>query len=248
MGIFDIKHNRKLPKGSTDNRSAGVAKKQRKQGGKQLILLHVLGIIALSVVLVLLTLGWLKIYTRHYNSVTVPAIQGMSQEEAIATLKKEHLYMEVVDSVYNEALEPGVIIETTPAAGSVIKDRRTIYVVINNMQVKKSIIPDVHEISRRQAEALIRRAGFTDLRIKFVPGEYNNLALRIKDQYGRILTEGIELPFNDPLILEVSSRELLTDSLRMLNDSLMLLQQATPSDEQRETPQQTTGGDDESWF
>lgn len=117
------------------------------------------------------------------------------------------------------------------------------------MQVKeKSIVPDVHEISRRQAEALIRRAGFTDLRIKFVPGEYNNLALRIKDQYGRILTEGIELPFNDPLILKSKLRELLTDSLRMLNDSLMLLQQTTPSDEHRETQQQTTGGDDESWF
>lgn len=217
----------------------------KKRGGN--LWLNIIGIIVVSVILVFLTLGWLKIYTRHYNSVEVPALRGMSVEDARTILDRVNLKLEVVDSIYNESLVPGAIIETTPSEGAVIKDRRTIYAVINNMSVKQAVIPDVYEISRRQAEAVIRRAGFTDLTIEYVMGEFSNLALRIKNNRGQILLKGDTIPFNEPLILEVSSEELLNDSLRIMNDSLMQIGRAidTTTDHTSET---TTDANGESWF
>lgn len=252
MRILGTKQNNKTSRNSTeqDTREPKGAKKQK--SGIHIIALNVVGIIIAAVVLGFMTMLFLQFYTRHYNSVEVPAIKGMSQEEARATLEGARLKMEVVDSVYNESLPPGVIMETTPSAGAIIKDKRTIYVVINNMQIKKAIVPDVYEVSRRQAEALIRRAGFTDLTVSFVPGEYNNLALRVKNRRGQILTSGDEIPFNTPLTLEVSSKELLTDSLRMMNDSLLLQIRQSEAGEVPTTDLPEEDGDDdgkgEDWF
>lgn len=250
--MFGKKKNKKdthFPTDDKTNRKSEAAGKP----SAGIIILNILGMMAASVALVFLALGGLKLYTRHYNSVEVPSIKGLSQDDARKTLKALHLDMEVVDSVYNEALEPGIILDTTPAEGAIIKDRRTIYVIINNMQIKKATVPDVYEVSRRQAEALVRRAGFSDLNVAFVPGEYNNLALRLKNRLGQILVPGDELPFNEPITLEVSSKELLTDSLKMQNDSLIHLQNlpTTPINTiPQGTPSKTTTSDDdeEGWF
>ena len=211
------------------------------------VTLNIFAMLVVTVALVHLTLALLQVYTRHNSSVVVPEVKGMTMEMAELKLKQANLKMEVVDSVFNQGVKPGTIIETTPAAGAIIKDRRTIYVVINNLTIKKVKVPDVYEISKRQAEAVLSRAGFTNINVVLVPGEFNNLAMCVKDMQGQTLLPGQELPFNTPINLEVTSKELMTDSLHMLNDSLQRLQQVptVPST----TPDNSTDSDhDDNWF
>lgn len=199
---------------------------KRRRNSLPIILFNLFAMLVVSALLIWLTLGGLKIYTRHNQAFPMPDIYGMSQEDALRVLKKGELKMEISDSVYNEAMPPGVILETIPKAGSMIKKKRTIFVVVNNTQVKHLIIPNIFEISRRQAEALLSGSGFTNVTIKYIPGTFHDLSLYLKNTQGRILQAGERVPYNEPLTLEVSNADLMEEYLRdslenaALNDSI----------------------------
>lgn len=182
--------------------------------------------LVVTVLLIWLTLGGLKIYTRHNQAFPMPDIYGMTQEDAYKVLKKGRLKMEITDSVYNESMPPGVVLETIPKVGSMIKKKRTIFVVVNHSQVKQLVIPNIFEISRRQAEALLSGSGFTNIKVKYIPGTFHDLSLYLKDSHGRILQPGEKAPYNAPLTLEVSNSDMMEEYLRdslenaALNDSI----------------------------
>ncbi len=173
---------------------------------------------AVGSLLVFVSMIFLKFYTRHNDSVVVPTLTGLSQQEATTLLQFNDLGMEVIDSVYNETMAPGVILESVPKSGSSVKRSRTIYVTVNTTIVRQSRIPEVYEISRRQAEAALRRAGFINIREEYVPGVYSDLATAVKDgNTGVTLLPGSSIAYNHPIILQVTSTQLM--------DSLSLAQQ-----------------------
>lgn len=200
--------------------AAGEAKPtgKRKMKWWQILLLNIGAMLVIGVVLVWLVMLGLDRYTRHDESFGMPDIVGLSLEEATAELAPYKLNVEVSDSIYNEQMPRGVILESTPRAGAKIKGNRTIFVMVNKMEVKQSRIPDVVNNSRRQGEALLRANGFVNLEVVLVAGEHNDAIQRLKDRRGRILEPGDRLPYNELIILEVSSRELWGESLR---DSLI---------------------------
>lgn len=187
-----------------------------------ILLLNILAMVVIGILLIFLTLYFLKIYTKHNDAVTVPDLNGLTEVEAMRELEKLDLYLEVTDSVYNNSEPRGVILEYVPAVGSKIKRNRYVYATINSKQVAMKKIPRVFEVSMRQAEALLMSNGFVDVKIKYVGGAYRDLALRVTDERGRELKEGDKVPYNQPLILEVTSDDpaLFQDSLLFNNNVL----------------------------
>ncbi len=182
------------------------------------LLLNLLLMLIVGMLLIWLSMAFLKGYTRHNDSVTVPKLSGLTQQDALSLLRESDLNMEVVDSVYNETMDPGVILESTPKSGSSVKRNRTIFVTVNTTLVKQARIPDVYEVSRRQAEAALRREGFVNIREEYIPGVYSDLAMSVKDgNTGAVLQPGSTLAYNQPIILEVTSSQLM--------DSVALAQQ-----------------------
>lgn len=145
--------------------------------------------LVIGIALLLLVLGYLKRYTEHGIEVEVPAITGMYLEEAQAIVSHEGLVLTVVDSTYSNKVPLGTIVEQSPVANSHCKHGRSIYVIINSKTLRQVPIPDLQDISFRQAEATLRSLNIEVGNYVYEPSEYKDLVLDVR-QNGRSLTPG----------------------------------------------------------
>jgi beta-lactam-binding protein with PASTA domain len=152
------------------------------------------------------TLIWLDKYTRHNEAVVVPDVKGLKVEEAAEFFKNNNLRYNVIDSVFSKEVSPGAIVELVPSAGSKVKEGRIVFITVNAMTSQMATIPEVEDLSFRQAYALLRARGFENVEIEYVPGDFKDLAVSV-DLRGRTLSKGEHVPLTAPLILKVSSGE-----------------------------------------
>lgn len=111
------------------------------------------------------TLKWLDKYTRHNEAVVVPDVKGLRVEEAAEFFKNNNLRYNVIDSVFSKDVSPGAIVELVPSAGSKVKEGRIVFITVNAMTSQMATIPEVEDLSFRQAYALLRARGFENVEI-----------------------------------------------------------------------------------
>lgn len=167
------------------------------------ILVHLLIMAIILVVAVMIVLQGLKVYTYHNKAVIIPDVKGLSVEDAAEFFENNGLHFDVVDSVYSKEYAPGVIVEMVPSVGSKVKEGRIVFITINAYSVQKATVPDVADLSHRQALALIQSKGFTSVEIKHVPGLYKDLAIGI-ELNGKRLQPGELIPLSSDLSLVVN--------------------------------------------
>ena len=163
-----------------------------------------LGLILVTVVLVSVVLIWLNFYTQHGKAVEVPDVKGISVEMAGPLFTSKNLSYMVVDSVFIKNAVPGSIAETTPHAGSKVKEGRTIYLKVIAYLPQLITIPEVKDTSLRQSLAMLKSLGFENVETKMVPGAYKELVLGLESK-GTPIEAGQRVPANTHLSLLVSS-------------------------------------------
>lgn len=176
-------------------------------------------IVISGIILVVLTLAYLHIYTRHGKHVVVPRLEGLQIEEANTILNAQGLKVEVIDSIYRSDAVPGAIIDQTPKAENRVKEGRHIYVSIYSKTPQQVAIPGLEDYSVRQATALLNSLGFTQLTIEEAPSEYSGLVLSVESR-GKKLSPDELVTIGSPLKLIVSSSTLL-DSLQVDNEVII---------------------------
>lgn len=159
------------------------------------ILKNLLIALAIGIAILLILLSFLKRYTEHGIEVEVPNVMGMYIEEANTLVAHEGLQLEVIDSTYSKKVPLGTIVEQTPVANSHCKHGRPIYVIINSKTVRQVPLPDLHDISYRQAEATLRSLNLGVGNCIYEPSEYRDLVLDVRKggkslQPGERLDEG----------------------------------------------------------
>jgi len=140
-------------------------------------MLIALGIV---VIIVIVMVAWMKKYTNHGCEIEVPQITGLYPNEATNLLASMNLQLEVVDSTFSKKVPLGTIVEQNPPEESKVKEGRAIYVVINATTHRQVILPELHDISYRQAENILRQLGLQVGEILFEPSEYRDLVLDIR--------------------------------------------------------------------
>ncbi|MBF6628460.1 MAG: PASTA domain-containing protein [Proteiniphilum sp.] len=183
------------------------------------ILRNLLIIIVSSILLVLLSLLFLSIYTRHGQNVVVPALEGLQVREANTILNARGLHAEVVDSIYSSDAVPGAIFDQTPKGGNKVKEGRSIYITIYSKSPQQVAVPGLVDYSTRQATALLNSMGFTRMTIEEVPSEYTGLVIAVKYR-GKTLSPDEKIPAGSPITLVVTSGA-LADSLRVDNEYIV---------------------------
>lgn len=163
----------------------------------------------LLAIVIFVSLSWITLivvdyYTHHGEFEVVPDLRGMYVEEAQLMLANQGLYTQVVDSVYVRNKKLGTIIEQTPAANSTVKQNRPIYLIINSKQVKKIPLPDVSDVSYRQADAMLKAIGLNVSNVEYSPSEYKDLVVAVKYR-GRTIQAGTRIPEGSFVILVVGS-------------------------------------------
>lgn len=131
--------------------------------------LRLLAPVAVALAVVLGAWLWLKAYTRHDAQVQVPELKGLTTEEAGAALAMLDLKLEVVDSVYNDEAAKGAVVDQDPRQGWTVKPGRTIYLVMNARQPKMLDMPDLVNLSKRQALSVMDILGIKVKELKYRP-------------------------------------------------------------------------------
>lgn len=184
----------------------------------------------ITLILLGIVMFWLSSYTRHNEAVVVPDVKGLRIEEAAGFFDRSNLRYSVIDSVFSNEVPAGAIVEMVPEAGSKVKDGRIVFITINASTTQMAPMPNVKDLSFRQAQALLQATGFTSVEIEYVPGDYKDLVIGVEHR-GRMLNSGEKVSLKAALILKVSSGE--ADPLLDLTDSAAV---------------EELNSEDENWF
>ena len=95
------------------------------------------------------------------DTVKVPNIVGMTEEEATKALKDKNLEIKVDSREDSEKYEEGTVSEQKTKAGTKVKKHSTVHVVVSSALIGKEIIvPDVSGMSEDEAQKKLTDAGF----------------------------------------------------------------------------------------
>lgn len=158
-----------------------------------------------AVMVVLLLVGlrlWLNHQTAHGIEVEVPQITGLDLIEAQMLLQGADLRLQVIDSTYSKKVPLGTIVEQVPVAESMAKRGRVVYVVVNARQRKQIILPELSDVSYRQAENILRQQGLHVDSVEYEPSAYRDLVLDVR-RNEESLPAGTRLTEGDGVILVV---------------------------------------------
>jgi len=156
-----------------------------------------------TVVVVVVALKALDAYTLHNRGVLTPDVRGMQPEEAAKIFRAKGLRCVTADSVFSIRGEPGVVVETSPAAGAKVKPGRLVLLTVNSQTSRTGVVPAVKDLSLRQAYALLRARGFMTIEITYVPGAYRDLITAVEAD-GQPVEEGDRIAFGARMVLKVS--------------------------------------------
>ena len=104
-------------------------------------------------------LYYLDSYTLHSVSIEVPDIKGMQKQELSSYLERMDLTFQVSDSIYSKDSKPGEVLEQHPENGDLVKPDRTIYITVASTEPLKIKMPDLVDLSLRQAQSLLLSYG-----------------------------------------------------------------------------------------
>lgn len=154
-----------------------------------------LGLALLAVVLIIFaSLQWLKSSTNHGKFIVVPDLAGLSVMETRALIDKSKLRYEVLDSAnYNPSFPRFSIIDQTPVAGSKVKENRKIYITVNPSGYKKVTIPNIIQVTQRNASSMLKAVGLEVERVTYVDELGKDMVYHIKYN-GKYISPGDKLP------------------------------------------------------
>lgn len=163
--------------------------------------INLLIILALGVVLLWLTFKLLDKYTRHDKVYTMPDFVGQDFREVEHEFSKDFNFI-LIDSVYPKGQQPGSIYQQDPLPGSKIKKGRNVYAIIVAVTPEKTTMPNVKNLSLREAIGKLESSGLDIERLEYQDYSYKN---NIIDQYynGSPIKEGTELVKGSKIVLKV---------------------------------------------
>lgn len=125
---------------------------------------------------------WLRHYTQHGTEISVPDVIGLYTEEAQITLAADGLHLAVIDSTFSQKTPLGTILEQNPKAGSKVKHGRTIYAIQNARFRRPVIMPELRDLSLRQAESTIKALRLECGEIIYEPSTYRDIILDMRTE------------------------------------------------------------------
>ena len=181
---------------------------------KHYIIKHLLLLVIVLVSLFAGLVFWLEDYTRHSEQKLVPNVIDLTEENAATLLLSRELNYEVVDSVYKTGAIPGAVVDQDPKADSFVKKERKVYLVINAKSAQMTPLPEVIDLSIRQAQALLMGADFKIKEVIYKPSDYRDLVLEVLYN-GKKVEAGEDIPAYSELVLHVGDGgiKINTDSI-----------------------------------
>ncbi len=150
--------------------------------------------LVVAIVLVFLSLQWLKSSTNHGEFVEVPDFSKMSVPDMRSAVADAGLRYEVLDSAnYNPDYPRFSIIDQNPPAGNKVKQNRKIYFTVNPSGYKKVTVPKIEQVTKRNATSMLRAVGLDVQRTTYIDELGKDMVYYIKFR-GKRIKPGDKLP------------------------------------------------------
>ena len=166
---------------------------------------HLLYMLAVSVVIVFLCFMFIKIVARQGKEYELPDFRGI----ALSQLEEENvlsLRYVVIDSIYDEEKEGGIVVQQDPKPGTMIKTRRKVYVTVTSYAPSDVVLPELSNMTVRSAVSALEAAGLRCGRLRFVDSPYRNVILETTSK-GKMVYAGQKMNQNDVVDLTVGMGE-----------------------------------------
>lgn len=151
-----------------------------------------LALIVLATFFVLwIVLSSLKLYTFHNEAIIVPDYSGIYIDTIDSISNDHHFRFIVADSIYNSDGIPGSIVLQNPLAGSKVKRHRKIYLTIIAKMPEMTHMPNLIDLSLRQAVATLKSRGLKVNTLQYVPDFAENAVLEQLFKGNNILPDSL---------------------------------------------------------
>ena len=181
---------------------------------------HLVLAIIITIVLAVVCLIILKSYTRHGREVDMPNFVGQNSVALIDTLLPSDYIIVITDEVYDKSMEPGTIIKQNPEAGEKVKKGRKVYLTVATSEPPTVIMPELRDVSQRQAEIMLNALGLELEGVILKPSPYENAVLE-QLHNGRVIAAGTKIKMGDKITLvvgrDISELPVGADSLQTEN-------------------------------
>ncbi|MCX7744435.1 MAG: PASTA domain-containing protein [Flavobacteriales bacterium] len=132
--------------------------------GKKVFWLNLLLAVVAFVVVTILLFKSFGIYTHHNEAIEVPDLTGLQVEDVRDLLADKNLQLATVDSVFEVPKEKkhvayGSVIDQNPKPGEKVKRNRRFYIVIRSVSPPMVEMPDLIDLSLRQAIGILEAKG-----------------------------------------------------------------------------------------
>ncbi|HLO91896.1 MAG: PASTA domain-containing protein [Chloroflexota bacterium] len=158
----------------------------------KLFVRHFLLSVVITAVIISLILSLLKWYTHHGESYKVPSLVGLSPEQIDQLTTIDNFDVIVIDSVFDAKQPKGTVLIQDPLPGSMVKKNRKIYLTTVAVLPEQIKMPNLVDLTLRQAKATIETYGLKVGNISYIPDIAVNAVLA-QFYKGREIEPGKEL-------------------------------------------------------
>ncbi len=168
---------------------------------KRAFYINLLIAIALVVIIIEVAFLSLKGYTRHGEEIVVPDFVGLNCDSILEQCKDDFNFV-MLDSVYTKNLPEGSIYQQDPLPNSNVKKGRNLYYVKVSEAPEKVVMPNLKNLSLRQAMVALRANGLKVSELEFVDHFARN-AIVEQEFKGEVIEPGTELVKGSSIKLKV---------------------------------------------
>lgn len=136
--------------------------------GRRRFYLHFLIASVATVVLFWIVLMSMDIFTKHGDVYIVPDFDGQTLDQMYDNGYGEYFEFSIIDSVYFRTREKGTVVMQNPLQGSKVKQGRHIYLTIVAQAPEKVIMPNLKNLSLRQALVTLESEGLRVNELEYV--------------------------------------------------------------------------------
>ena len=127
--------------------------------GKRKFYLHFLLVIVATILLFWIALMSMDLFTKHGDVYIVPDFDGKTVDQLYESGYGDYFVFTVIDSVYFQSREKGTVVMQNPLPGSKVKQGRHVYLTIVAQAPEKVMMPNLKNLSLRQALVTLESKG-----------------------------------------------------------------------------------------
>jgi beta-lactam-binding protein with PASTA domain len=176
---------------------------------------HLLLMLLVTIVLCVAAIIFLHFYTRHGEDVEMPDFVGQDSDELLQNIRSNDFILVVSDQIFDKKEKEGIVLKQNPASGEMVKKGRKVYLTIASAEPPKVKMPELQDVSLRQAEIMLKAIGLNLGEVIYKPSPYENAIL---DQIyrGRHINAGSMISYGEKISLVVgkSTENMIADTIQ----------------------------------